>query len=161
MTRSLIFGIGTFICTIFIYALVYLFVMALIEWYTQEGHVSSKSRNVMALSVTVILILVSHICSIALWAWIFILLGEFGSFDAAFYFSAVNYTTLGYGDIILSKAWRLLGPLEAVNGVIMLGSTTALTFALQISLTRQRLKTKSPLWAMGLGVYRAGHEMDL
>ncbi|HEY7536275.1 MAG TPA: potassium channel family protein [Thermodesulfobacteriota bacterium] len=99
----------------------------------------------MATSVTVMLILVSHICSIALWAWVFIVIGELGSFETAFYFSGVSYTTLGYGDIILSKAWRLLGPLEAVNGAIMLGWTTAILFGVQLSLIRQRLKTKSPL----------------
>ncbi len=145
MTLPLLFGFGTFICTIFIHTLVFLVIMRLIEWYIQKGHVSSKSHNILAISVTVILVLVSHICSIVLWAWVFILLGEFGSFESAFYFSGVSYTTLGYGDIILSKTWRLLGPLEAVNGVIMLGWTTALIFAVQISLIRQRLKTKSPL----------------
>jgi ion channel len=145
MTLPLLFGFGTFVCTIFILALVFSVIMRLIEWYIQKGHVSSISHNILAISVTVILILISHICSIVLWAWVFILLGEFGSFETAFYFSGVSYTTLGYGDIILSKAWRLLGPLEAVNGVIMFGWTTAMIFAVQISLIRQRLKTKSPL----------------
>ncbi len=90
MTLPLLFGFGTFVCTIFILALVFLVIMRLIEWYIQKGHVSSKSHNILA---TVILVPVSHICSIALWAWVFILLGEFGSFETAFYFSTVNYTT--------------------------------------------------------------------
>src|ERR1700751_3268492 len=137
MTLPLLFGFCTFICTLFIHTLGFFIIMTLIEWYIQKGYVSSLSHNVLAVSVTVILVLVSHICSIALWAWVFILLGGFGSFETAFFFSTVNYTTLGYGDIILSKAWRLLGPLEAVNGVIMLGWTTAIIFAVQTILIRQ------------------------
>jgi hypothetical protein len=38
------------------------------------------------------------------------------TFETAFYFSAQNYTALGYGDVVLSQRWRLLGPLEAING---------------------------------------------
>jgi hypothetical protein len=145
MALPLLLGFVTFICTLFIQYLVFLVIWRLFEWYNQKGHASSLSRNILATSVTVMLILVSHICSIALWAWVFIVIGELGSFETAFYFSGVSYTTLGYGDIILSKAWRLLGPLEAVNGAIMLGWTTAILFGVQLSLIRQRLKTKSPL----------------
>jgi hypothetical protein len=142
MTLPLLFGFVTFICSMFIHGLMFLVILKLIQGYLQRGHVS-LSHNYLTLIVTVMVILIAHICSIALWAWVFIILGEFSSFETAFYFSGVSYTTLGYGDIILSKAWRLLGPLEAVNGVIMIGWTTATIFAVQITLVRQRLKTKS------------------
>ena len=56
--------------------------------------------------------------------------GEFSDFGTAFYHSAVNYTTLGYGDIVMTPAWRLLGPLEAANGVLLFGVTTALVIAI-------------------------------
>jgi Ion channel len=42
---------------------------------------------------------------------------------------AINFTTLGYGDIVMSRRWRLLGPLEAVNGSLMLGLSAAMLFA--------------------------------
>jgi hypothetical protein len=54
--------------------------------------------------------------------------GEFADFEEAFYHSAVNFTTLGYGDIVMSRRWRLLGPLEAVNGSLMLGLSAAMLF---------------------------------
>ena len=44
------------------------------------------------------------------------------------YHSAVNYTTLGYGDVIMTPAWRMLGPLEAANGMVMFGVSTAIIF---------------------------------
>ena len=47
----------------------------------------------------------------------------------ALYFSAVNFATLGYGDIVMSERWRLLGPLEAANGILMFGVSTAVMTA--------------------------------
>jgi len=56
--------------------------------------------------------------------------GEFHDFAAAIYHSAENYTTLGYGDVVMSASWRLLGPLEAADGMLMFGVSTALIFTL-------------------------------
>ena len=57
------------------------------------------------------------------------LLGEFDTFAAAFYHSCVNFVTLGYGDIVMSERWRLLGPLEGANGILMFGISTAVMTA--------------------------------
>ena len=62
---------------------------------------------------------------IILWGSLFLWLGEFSELYDAVYHSAVNFSSLGYGDIVMTKKWRLLGPLEAVNGVLMLGMTAA------------------------------------
>jgi len=71
----------------------------------------------------------AHLGEIGLWAVLFVICGEFHQFGTAYYHSAVNYTTLGYGDIVMSSSWRLLGPLEAANGVLMFGVSTAMVFA--------------------------------
>jgi len=73
--------------------------------------------------------LVAHLIEIVVWAVLFVRCGEFSELGTAYYHSAVNYTTLGYGDVIMSPAWRLLGPLEAANGMLMFGVTTAMIFA--------------------------------
>ena len=73
--------------------------------------------------------LVAHLIEIALWAVLFVICGEFSEFGTAYYHSAVNYTTLGYGDVIMTPSWRLLGPLEAANGALMFGVSTAMIFA--------------------------------
>jgi hypothetical protein len=73
-------------------------------------------------------LLVSALAQIALWAGTFVLCGEFADFEEAFYHSAVNFTTLGYGDIVMSWRWRLLGPLEAANGSLMLGLSAAMLY---------------------------------
>jgi hypothetical protein len=83
--------------------------------------------SIVALAISVAL--VAHLIEIALWAILFLFCGEFRSFGAAYYHSAENYTTLGYGDVIMTRSWRLLGPLEAANGMLMFGVSTALIFA--------------------------------
>jgi hypothetical protein len=82
--------------------------------------------------------LVAHLFEIALWAVLFIICGEFKGFGIAYYHSAVNYTTLGYGDVIMTPSWRLLGPLEAADGTLMFGVSTAMIFAVILRLIQTR-----------------------
>ena len=72
-----------------------------------------------------------------LWASLFIFLGEFSDFATAFYHSTVNFASLGYGDIVMSEQWRLLGALEAANGVLMFGLTAGTMFAVMQNMVRQ------------------------
>jgi hypothetical protein len=90
------------------------------------------------IALIILFALVTHLIDIALWAAVFMFCGEFHQFGLAYYHSAVNYTTLGYGDLITSPKWRLLGPLEAANGILMFGVSTAMIFALLLRLTRAR-----------------------
>ena len=71
----------------------------------------------------------AHLVEIGLWAILLVLCKEFQELGTAYYHSAVIYTTLGYGDLLLSPAWRLLGPLEATNGALMFGVSAAVVFA--------------------------------
>jgi Ion channel len=80
------------------------------------------------LGTALVALLATALAQIALWAAAFMLCGEFADSETAFYHSAVNFTTLGYGDIVMSRRWRLLGPLEAVNGSLMLGLSAAMLF---------------------------------
>jgi len=82
-----------------------------------------------AVLIVVMLIMVAgNFAQIALWAALFRAGGEFHDFATAFYHSVVNFTTLGYGDIVMSEEGRLLGALEAGNGVLMFGLTTGVLF---------------------------------
>jgi hypothetical protein len=88
-------------------------------------------RALLVTAATVLVILVAgNLLQAGLWAGVFRLLGEFGDLETAYYHSLVNFATLGYGDLVMSVRWRLLGALEAVNGVIMIGVTTAALLAL-------------------------------
>ena len=98
--------------------------------------------NFVLLQVAALLLALAQVADIALWALLYCLCGEFTEFEAAFYHSAVNFSSLGYGDIVMSARWRLLGPLEAMNGIVIFALSTALMFALLMRLIERRLKAK-------------------
>ena len=83
--------------------------------------------------VVVIFIFVIHAAEIWVYALSFVAVGAIADFGNALYFSTVTFASLGYGDIVLSKDWRLFGAIEAANGLILFGWSTAFL----ISLTRQ------------------------
>ena len=86
--------------------------------------------DMLLLSLVMLTMLLGNFLQMAVWAVLFILIGEFDDFATALYFSGVNFATLGYGDIVMSPQWRLLGPMEAANGILMFGvSTAAMTAA--------------------------------
>ncbi len=64
------------------------------------------------------------------------MLGEFDEYYEAVYHSAVNFASLGYGDIVMSHRWKLLGPLEALCGVLMLGMNAAVLMAIMQHMLR-------------------------
>lgn len=77
----------------------------------------------------ILLIFLLHTIEIWVWALVYFLLGQFETFERALYFSTVTFTTLGYGDIVLQQRWQLLSSLEATNGIILFGVSTAVVFA--------------------------------
>lgn len=98
----------------------------------------SQWVDILLLSVAMLLMLLSNLTQMVIWAVLFLLLGEFSDFTTALYHSAVNFVTLGYGDIVMSARWRLLGPLEAVNGILMFGVSTAVMTAAVLDVVKHR-----------------------
>ena len=77
------------------------------------------------LLVVMVAMMLGTFVQVTFWGTLFVVLGEFTEFYEAVYHSAVNFASLGYGDIVMSKNRKLLGPLEAINGVLMLGMSAA------------------------------------
>ncbi|BBO75347.1 hypothetical protein DSCW_27640 [Desulfosarcina widdelii] len=90
---------------------------------------SSFWPTMRVINGVMLILVIGNIAQVAIWALLNLFLGEFSMFGDAVYHSAVNFTTLGYGDIIMSEKHRLLGPLEAINGVLMIGVSTAVLMA--------------------------------
>ena len=97
-----------------------------------DGHWRA-GRFLLVLVTTVLVLIALHAVEIAIWAiaydWV-LPQSELEDFETALYFSFVTFTTLGYGDITLSEGWRLLSGIEALNGLLLVGWTTALLFAI-------------------------------
>ena len=70
-----------------------------------------------------------HLAEIAVWALFYWWQQCLPDLESSFYFSAVTYTTVGYGDLVLPKDWRLLGAVEGLTGILMCGLSTGLFFA--------------------------------
>jgi len=75
------------------------------------------------------LLILIHIVEISLWALFFLWQQCLPDAESAFYFSGVTYTTIGYGDLVLPKPWRLVAPLEGLTGILMCGLSAGLFFA--------------------------------
>jgi len=70
-----------------------------------------------------------HLLQILVWAFVYAWRGAMPDFTTAAYFSAVTYTTTGYGDLVLPEEWRLVGGVEALTGILMCGLSTGMFFA--------------------------------
>ncbi|HSD17948.1 MAG TPA: potassium channel family protein [Thermomonas sp.] len=90
---------------------------------------ASQWQDIQVLSMVMLLMLLGIFVQMAIWACLFRVLGEFSDFPTALYHSAVNFATLGYGDMVMSQRWRVLGPIEAANGILMFGVATSVMTA--------------------------------
>jgi hypothetical protein len=103
------------------------------------GDDPSAWRTFATLNAVMIVLVLGNCAQLTAWAIVFRMLGEFEALEVAVYHSAVNFASLGYGDIVMSERFRLLGPLEAINGVLMIGvSTAVLMTVLQDAFTKTR-----------------------
>jgi hypothetical protein len=134
-------GAGAVECTIFVHALAVTTTVNLFRYEKRRGRVGVHALiNLAILALVMSVAFVAHLVEIGLWAVLLVLCGEFQEFGTAYYHSAVNYATLGYGDVIMTPAWRLLGPLEATNGALMFGVSAAMVFAVLQRLVLARFK---------------------
>lgn len=132
-------GTATILATIFIHALALSTIVHFVRRERRLGVAGVRfHKDVTIVAAATLFALTAHLTEIGTWAIVFELCGEFRDFGAAFYSSAENYTTLGYGDVVMSATWRLLGPLEAADGMLMFGVTTAMIFAVIQRLAQTR-----------------------
>lgn len=123
-------GSGVVLCTIFIHALAVSATVSFVRHEKKLGRESASSWvDVAIVALAMSIALVAHLIEIALWAVLFMICKEFPDFRTAYYHSAATYTTLGYGDLIMTPSWKLLGPLEAADGMLLFGVSTAIIFA--------------------------------
>jgi Ion channel len=75
-------------------------------------------------------VILLHLSEITAWALLYLFRGAMPDLQSALYFSAVTYTTTGYGDLVLPQEWRLVGGVEALTGILMCGWSTGFFFAI-------------------------------
>ena len=83
-------------------------------------------------SLVILAVFVAHVIEVWIWAIFYYSeasISEAPTLEAAVYFSTSSFTTVGFGDLVLSEDWRLLSSIEAINGMILFGWSTAFIFA--------------------------------
>jgi hypothetical protein len=140
MFSALLVGTGALLGSLLSYAMATALIVHLVVRPIRTRNIALGFWKGVAFMMIVSLVTAAaHLIQIALWAVAFLLVGEISTFEKAFYYSAENYTALGYGDIVVSERWRLLGPLEAINGLLLFGLSTAVMFAVMSHLIASRL----------------------
>jgi hypothetical protein len=115
-----------------------------------RGYFAKNTSRLGLMRCADLMVRVTHVMltlqllEVALWAG-FYRWKCFPSWDAALYFSATSYSTVGYGDLILPGNWRMLGPVEGVTGVLMCGLSVSGLFAIVTLLVRHEERFLPPL----------------
>ena len=117
------------------------------EWLfrRRENLERTASRRQFALLIVALFagIMMLHLIQTSLWAVFYYTQNLFSDFETSLYFSMVSFTTIGYGDVLLPRRWRLLGVIEGFSGVLLCGVSTAFIFAVINALFQFRLRQRS------------------
>lgn len=129
MLRQLLVGAGVSICNIVIHALV----MAAVVGVTQAANRKDAGQwpwpfFIAVMIATVSILMAAHASEVVVWSLAYAIVDVAPAGTDLAYFAFVNYTTLGYGDVTPIESWRLLGPITAMNGVLLFGWSTAVIF---------------------------------
>lgn len=129
MIKLLLAAIGLTTSTVIIHGLGVTGITARVARFWLQGKGRKWLGAELLLGRLVIALLVLHLVEAAVWAVFLVATGAVPNLESAAYFSLTSYTTVGYGDVLLPEPWRLLGPIEAAVGVLMLGWSTAVIVA--------------------------------
>jgi hypothetical protein len=133
MLKLSLIGSGLVAITVVIHALGTTFLVRFLTTaFLNKIERGASRRFLTELTIAAVVLVFLHTIEIMVWAGVYNVLvpvGELADFEAALYFSFVTFTTLGYGDITLSDGYRLLSGIQALNGILLVGWSTALMFA--------------------------------
>lgn len=130
MIQQLLFAFALASITVLLHAVGTANVVMPVSGVSRPGTASpDRPRPVWALTCLVGMLLILHLIEMAVWAAAFTAASVLPNFETSLYFSMTSYTTVGYGDVLPAASWRLLGPIEAAIGVLMLGLSTAIIVA--------------------------------
>ena len=125
-------GLGMIVLTIIIHSIFTASGAKVAHWHRNRfGPEGTELRKAIMISILVIWLSLAVVLEVLLWALLYLfipVITELPDLETAFYFSMVTFTTLGFGDVVLTGHWRTLASIQAVNGVIIFGWTTALIF---------------------------------
>jgi polyferredoxin len=137
MHGQIAIGISTSLVNIAIHALIMAAVTRVFHHTSRATErAGARSRLVVVMMATVTVLTAAHLVEIGVWGAVYAIIDAVPQEGDAFYFAFVNYTTLGYGDILPVAYWRLLGPMAAMNGILLFGWSAAVIFDVLRTITQ-------------------------
>ena len=128
MLLNLALGIAIMVATVVVHTGAMMLIMQRMR-RRDCGRPNTRWDEIGEVAGAVLVLFFATVIEVAIWAVTYLALQAMDTFEAALYFSMVTFTTLGYGDITLQEDWRLLSSIQAANGIIIFGWTTALVIA--------------------------------
>jgi len=142
MVRLILISLGLTALTVFIHGVGTLYAIQRIIHCLKKKQFPIKLLSMEFIIIQMVcILLLLHLMEIFVWAGYYRISGLLPDYETAAYFSTVSYTTVGYGDVVLSGARRLLGPIESVVGVLMLGWSTGIIVAVLTRLFATRFSS--------------------
>jgi hypothetical protein len=129
MLRQFLVSIAVSMCNIAIHAIVMAAVLRVARAAGERAASHQWLRLIAVMTAVVSVLMAAHIAEVMLWSFAYAIVGVAPAGTDLIYFAFVNYTTLGYGDVTPLTRWHLLGPMTAMNGVLLFGWSTAVIFA--------------------------------
>lgn len=138
---ALVVGLAAMLINVTLQSLAAAFSVRVVAHLLRKGYITWRTgNNLLVIHFITCISVLAALAQMAIWSWVFLACGEFEDFGTAFHQSMMNYTTLGFGDVTLSRPWQVLGPLEAANGILMFGLSTAILFAVMSRMLQMRIK---------------------
>lgn len=125
---QLVLGSAVGLLSIVIHALATIIVIKVARFISKLRFSGPSLRLIAAMTMTASVLLATQVCEIAVWSLSYDLVDAIPEGADGFYFAFVNFTSLGYGDIVPLSRWHLMGPMTAMNGVMLFGWSTAVLF---------------------------------
>jgi hypothetical protein len=125
MLGNLLLGTCLIVATVVIHTFGLIWTTQAMAVVTSILRTDGRRNRIVAMIITVLGVFATLTVEIRLWALVHYAVGIAADFESALYFSAITFSTLGYGDIVPPKEWRLLAGLEGINGFMLVGWSTA------------------------------------
>lgn len=133
MLKIISLGILVVACNVILQAFSTIYFLRIFIPQYKKWHQKSKFFSSFAMLVFLIMFFtLLHVGQCTLWAMVYYLnpaISSLSSFSESIYFSLVSFTTIGYGDVVIDSEWRILAGLEGINGIILVGWSTAMVFS--------------------------------
>jgi hypothetical protein len=144
MLRQLLISIAVSVGNIAIHAIIMAGVLSAARAASERATSHQALRLITVMAATASVLMVAHVAEVTVWSLAYALVDAAPAGTDLIYFAFVNYTTLGYGDVTPVDRWHLIGPMTAMNGVLLFGWSTAVIFEVLLKTMQTDRKWQMP-----------------